>query len=762
MLRTLVLSLIALGLTGCTLLRPLPEARSLSERLAAFPTVGLPLAAPAIVRWNDYQIPFIEAGSEEDAAFVLGLVHAHLRLAQIELLRRTAYGRLAEAVGPFATDLDHSLRALDLPRAAPAIEAALPEPTRRWLLRFAAGLNHYQQRMAELPHEFALLGLRPEPFTVRDLIAMGRLAAFDVNWLLWRNLWPLRQRADWPVLWREIVSERSGSAALPTGDGAIGSVLSSVGRSGSNAVAVAGSRTESGSGLLYNDTHLGLALPNSWLIVGLHSPSMHAVGLMIPGLPFIAVGRNEEIAWGGANLRAASSTLYDVSDLPPSMIRSRRETIRVRGWFDRNIVLHDSAWGPILSDSPLLEARDGERIALRWIGHDASDEFSAMLALNRARNFDEFRDAFDGFAVSGQAMLYADRQGNIGQLMAVRLPRRGHGLPGDIVLKPQSDGTDWSNLVGAAGLPVTYNPPDGLLAAANGVPGPSPVPIGYLFSPRDRTERARALVEANNPLGPEDIPAFAADVLAPSALTIKRLLLGAIGRSGLSASDAPPVSAALNALKAWDGRYEEQSRGALIFELVLRQLAEHLFADRMPWEDAERFLNAANLPSLLKRELNALPADRLRALLNRALAAAAEGSEDDQTWGDVHRLELAHPFARLPLIGGRYAIDDLPAAGSRETLLKSAHGLVNGRHAVTYGSNARFLADMSSPDGAFAVLLGGQDGWLNSANFVDQIPLWRAARLIALPLSEAGRARAFPHVLRLVPADSGLASERRG
>jgi penicillin G amidase len=83
--------------------------------------------------------------------------------------------------------------------------------------------------------------------------------------------------------------------------------------------------------------------------------------------------------------------------------------------------------------------------------------------------------------------------------------------------------------------------------------------------------------------------------------------------------------------------------------------------------------------------------------------------------------------------------------------MKAAHGLVRKRHAATYGSQARFLADMGDPDATWAVLLGGQDGWLGSANFADQMPLWRGGGYIRLPMTQAVVEREFPTVQTLTP-----------
>src|SRR6266481_3778453 len=182
-------------------MRHRPRPRTIAERLAALPQHGLPLEAPVEIRWNDRLVPFIEARSDRDLAVALGLVHAHLRLAQIELLRRIAQGRLAEILGPIAIAFDHGLRLLDPTRAVPAIERSLPEATRDWLDGFVAGINHRLASAAEIPLEFRLLGIAPEPWRVADVLGIARLAAADINWLLWLRLLRLPRGADWPGLW---------------------------------------------------------------------------------------------------------------------------------------------------------------------------------------------------------------------------------------------------------------------------------------------------------------------------------------------------------------------------------------------------------------------------------------------------------------------------------------------------------------------------------------------------------------------------------
>src|SRR5215210_4887990 len=116
---------------------------------------------------------------------------------------------------------------------------------------------------------------------------------------------------------------------------------------------VSGRRSASGHAWLAGDPHLSLSLPSVWLQAAYRSPSYHVAGLMIPGIPAMAIGRNPGFAWGGTNLHAASSELFDVSALPASEIGERRVRLAVRWSRPQDLVLRDTPYGPIVSDAPL-------------------------------------------------------------------------------------------------------------------------------------------------------------------------------------------------------------------------------------------------------------------------------------------------------------------------------------------------------------------------------------------------------------------------
>jgi len=124
---------------------------SLERRLAMLPVADAPLTRQVAIYWNRHQVPFIEAQTDTDLATALGMIHAHLRLGQMELMRRLSQGRLSEILGAFGVDMDRFARTFEVGRATPGILAMMPEETRLWLESFASGINHYLAHSGSLP-----------------------------------------------------------------------------------------------------------------------------------------------------------------------------------------------------------------------------------------------------------------------------------------------------------------------------------------------------------------------------------------------------------------------------------------------------------------------------------------------------------------------------------------------------------------------------------------------------------------------------------
>jgi len=729
-----------------TLFSGKPETVSFQERLGAFPVENLPLSAPATVYWDDHLIPFIEAQNDSDCAFLLGMVHSHLRLGQMTLMRRATRGQLAEIAGPLAVDIDRALRTLDLGFAADSIATLLPPSTRAWLEAFVAGINYYQRRCEKLPPEFAFLNMQPEPWTLRDLLLLGRLMGADVTWFSGLQ-WIKHQDKPWfAELYARFVrfglhSEASFSPLTRVLSGGI--------KSGSNALVLSAAKSATGSALIASDPHLGLQLPNLWLIAGYKCPSYHVLGFMFPGVPMVLIGRNEHIAWAGTNMRSQSSDIYEINPRDSIDLQSRTERVKVRWWRDKEVPLRTSALGPILSDISMLGSRPGQTLALKWLGHAPSDEFSAFLRVNRAGEWTAFREAFAPYGVSGQNFLYADDAGSIGMVLAVRLPKRPSDYRPQIIHQAADSSARWGGVVSALELPYSFNPPQGFIASANNLPAVTHPAVGNFFSANDRINRLHAVVAGRARWQIADLQRLQQDVFSESARELAEQIVRCARDWQLDAAAESEASLYLGALGAWDGAYCIDAAAPVILQSILHHFIRLYYTERYDQEAAELILGAEQSHALVLEDLKREGEARLRRCLDEAIREAGPAVRKYANWGEMHRLRLAHPFGNIPVIGGAYRYGDYPAAGSYLTLHKTAHAITDERHASFYGANARFIADMADRDENYFVLLGGQDGWLGSDLVTDQVPLWLKGAYLKVPFQQPAVATRFRHQQKL-------------
>ena len=367
-----------------------------------------------------------------------------------------------------------------------------------------------------------------------------------------------------------------------------------------------------------------------------------------------------------------------------------------------------------------------------------------MLRVNRASNWTEFRAAIDSFAVPGQTLTYADVEGRIGKAMAARLPRRTFALPDDPV-RPARHADQWRNFVTGADLPAVFDPPEGFVASANEKPSVAIVPIGYVFSSSNRSERLSQLLRGLPRHSFDDLARLQQDVSAPSALKLRDDLVQTLREV------AGPANARLQqlvrVLAEWNGRYAPDSQGALCFELFVFFLIRALIGGKR----LSLYSTIWNAPDLISADIAAAHRSVLVTAVRKAAAATAPRLAKYRVWGEMHRLRLSHPAGLIPIIGRRYRFGDWPLAGGSETVLRSAHPPMARRHYASLAASARHISDLSDPDANYFILLGGQDGWLRSTTMLDQVPLWRAGRYIRVPLTPETVRRTFSVHMQLRP-----------
>ncbi len=446
------------------------------------------IAAPVEVIRDDRGVPHIVAGTEEDALFALGFVHAQDRMWQMEMNRRIGAGRLAEVLGAAALDTDRLLRVLGLHHRAKASLGHFRPATRRRIAAYVRGVNAWiDTRRGPLPPEFLILGFEPEPWSAADTALMPKIMSLDLarEWTRDRMRMRLSKvltrdriidfytpyRADKP---RGVVPERSGtsSAAAPAGGGpaaerpshsmtadppgdeplAVGTavpnrsvsrVLSASlrprGHLGSNGWVVDGTRSSSGKPLLANDPHLALTAPSVWYLAHLSWPGVDVVGATLPGMPAVVLGHNGRVAWGFTNTGPDVQDLFvesvDPLDesryLAPDGWRAfdvRRERIVVKDGEDVVLEVRESRHGPVLGDmerGPGGRDRPDQVLSLAWTALREDDlTLQAGLGLAHAHDWESFVANVRDFHTPQLSISYGDVDGNIGFIAPGLIPIR--------------------------------------------------------------------------------------------------------------------------------------------------------------------------------------------------------------------------------------------------------------------------------------------------------------------------------------------------
>ena len=706
---------------------------SFEHRLKTFSNYSLKVSPASSVRWNDQAVPYIHGASDEDASYLLGAACQHLRSTQLLFIKKLAYGRLSEVGGRLFTELDYVIRMMDFSRSVQWQYANLDSDARIWLYHFVEGLNAVGQQQKRTMED-RLLGLRFEPWTVQDILTIGRMTGSDVNWSLYFSLLQHRHDQRYKLWWKKLLHAGSGLTPFAAQSSSIAENmlqwLTGHAKSGSNCMVVASSRSATGSPMLAADPHLGQQLPNSWMLVGIHSPRIQAVGFMFPAVPLIGFGRNHRVTWGGTNLRAASSDVVKLSARELSNLKIQTIKIRCRWWPTVKKVIRWSEFGPVISDSSLLpQKNEVENLALKWAGHEQTDEFTAFYKTMRADSCQSVFKAMGTAGVTPLNILCADVQHNISHMMAATLPTRKEILDDDVVISADQARDQWRTLQNCWSLPLNENPPQGFLLSANDKPH-QPL-IGFFFNGSGRIARMQSLLDRYQRLSVSDLKLIQTDVKAQDAVELAHGLAKELN----TYSKDTLVVWLCRELSTWDGHYHANSQAALLFEKCLaclfpltqcekKQRSIPAFMTEWP------FIKTHFLNDLIKMDAGNKPK------LYTRLAHDVWKKNNQGHWGDFNRLELRHFLGAMPVIGKLFTLPGFAASGSRETLMKNSHGLMNKPSPTAYGSQARLIADLSSPDANYCVLLGGQDGKIGSQQFADQVDLWRQGKYIRMPLSQ--------------------------
>jgi len=699
------------------------------------------LAEVEVIR-DSWGVPHIYADNMDDLFFAQGFVQAQDRLWQMDMYRRAGEGRLAEIMGEQWVEHDRSARLLKYrgPWTEEEFSSYHPEGY-RILTAFSSGVNAYIDHATssgELPVEFTLTGIQPEPWTpetplLRIATAMptrdGMREISLAQSVL--DLGPAEaNRQARPTPYRDLVVPKGLNLPVINQDianglrGFRGTIVrpnvvepynswdnrqASVNLGpfenspGSNNWVISGDLTATGKVILANDPHRGVTNPSLRYMVHLDAPGWTAIGSTEPVLPGVAIGHNGRIGWGLTIVGTDQSDVYQETVNPENPnevlwngewepVRVEVDTIHIRDEEPQLVDLRFTRHGPIFFE----DQENDLAYSLRSTMHEpGTTGYLPALRLNVANDCSEFLEAMNYWMAPTENMICGDILGNIAWQAAALSPKR-EGWHGRLPV-PGTGEYEWDGF--RNDLPTEFNPSRGWVGTANHdihPPNYDP-PLFFKTAPAltPRILRVQEVLNNGSQFTIQDSKDLQHDAYSSSSFASLELLRGWV------ASD-PEVEALRQEVESWDGIYGRDSRPAAIFSHL-----QGLLQDEPITEDV--FIQALNS---IRQE---------------------QGEDMDQwRWGRIQRSEFPHDLVSA------YDIEPVERRGGAGTVAAT-------------GATFREIIDFSDLDGSQATISPGQSGRPGSPFYDNLAESWGNQEYFPLSFSREAVERNGQYTLTLKP-----------
>jgi len=671
------------------------------------------LARSVTIYRDSFGVPHIFG--KTDASVVFGLMYAQCEdnFWQLETDLTRAIGRAAEVDGEKSLATDLAYRAFEVEKLSKAEYESLPAKSKTLCDAFAAGLNYF---MARNPQIKPRLITRFEPWHILAMNRMGHIGGLGRIGLRQNEI-------------RLGALESSGAPQTDHRDSGLDLTalqswfdeMKTEPLEGSNMWAIAPSKSASGKAMLLINPHVGFFGGGQRYEAHLRSDEgLNVYGFAILGTPYIRSGFTQNLGWSHTNNYADTADAYlETFDDPENPLAYRyggghrtavewAEEVKVKtasGIETRRYRFRKTHHGPIVG------ARDGKQVAARMAKLEEGGELQQRFAMNRARNFAEFKAALSQLALTGSNTIYADRAGNIFYLHGNAIPRRDPKFDWTKPVEGDKAETEWQGYHTLDELPQLFNPKSGFAQNCNSTPflttlegNPRKEDFPKYLAPEEDTPRAKS---SRRILAEKEKFTFDEWTRAATDTTVNE------------------AAAAITEMTADLSRAQDQDKA--LFDNVRPAMKE--------LTDWDRVARVNSVPTTLflltQARLSGSSATQEKFSRLRALEAVINDLEKTfgswrVEWGEVNRLQRVHTSGDEPFSDERQS---WPVAGG-----PSAAGLVftynaraekgQKRRYGTSGNTFVAVVEFGKQIRARSVLVFGQSADPKSPHYTDQAELY--------------------------------------
>ena len=489
-----------------------------------------------------YGVPHIYGALDKDTAFGFGFAQTEDDYENIELVIKMARGELSDLNISFSSladlfklisgtgdimtsisaiegiELDYLIKFLNSAEVALSLKETVDQETLEYLQGYSDGINYWAALNPNKVDKSLF------PTTVDDLL-VGMVFRMPLFYGLDRHIEELIN----------LMSDSNKELAVEnelSDNQLVASIKSYFKPSGSNAFAVAKSRSSNDETMLVINSHQPLTGPVAWYEAHIKSDDgLNIMGGTFPGSPFIHVGFNEHLGWGATVNQPDLADIYELNINPENEnqylldgtwkdLKVTKQVFKVKlfGPFSISypIDMYFSDHGPVMKDG--LKA-----YALRYVGMSDADQATAWLKMNKAKNITEWEDALKMQQIGSLNFVYADKEDNILFVHNMKSPKRSNDYDWKNILPGDASNLIWNDYYSYDEIPKILNPKSGYIYSTNQSPffvtgiddnlneEDFPVTMGFQSRITNRAHRAFELLDNDKNISWEKLDEYKHD-----------------------------------------------------------------------------------------------------------------------------------------------------------------------------------------------------------------------------------------------------------
>ncbi len=397
---------------------------------------------------DTFGVPHVRGHTDADAAFGVAFAQSEDDWPTLEQVFASTRARSAALTGTEGAGVDYVMHLLRI-REDIAAKARTDVDAATWKLidGYAAGFNYYA---ATHPDEVSGVVRDLLPMTGADVIAGFVL------------------RSPFFYGFDGVLAALVNDTPLPA----------AVDEKGSNAFAVAPSRSGDGVTRLLSNSHQPWTGGVAWYELSVHSDEgLDFAGANFPGAPLPLLGHNAALGWTNT---VNKPDLIDVYRLRINPADDQQY------WFDgawhtleRERVWLHVKFGPVAVPvprttyrsvhGPVMRNKSGT-FAVRYAGIGDVRQVEQYYHLTKTRTYEQWRAAMKIQAIPATNFIYADSTGRIAYVYNALFPRRRPGYDWAGILPGDTSAVVWNGYVPFDSIPQYVNPKSGYLFNSNNTP----------------------------------------------------------------------------------------------------------------------------------------------------------------------------------------------------------------------------------------------------------------------------------------------------